>query len=694
MIIKELNLTHFGKFHQQDIELGPRMNIIYGSNEAGKSTVHGFIGAMLFGVRRMRGRAAASDMYTRYQPWESKTSYEGTMIFEYEGKNYRIYRNFYKEEQAVHLIELDSGREVGLPGGTISDLIPGLTEENYKNTISISQMKSSMDDQFSLSLQSYAANMTMTGASNLHLGRALDYLRQEKRRLSKTSAADEIAELNEKIAGLEASVNGSHNDDLRGRYEKALEELRERRQRLSKQQSESQVSEGMLLMEEQQLNASLARVQADIRAVQAALRLQDNAARADRPLPQPSRPQTAGLQSSGSQGIGKQPWGSQPAHPQPVRPDPLRHEPPADENNRGALPKVCLAIIALCIIAALAAIFLRDALPSGALYAILAICIVGLGIVIIGGVRAFGRGYGRERNLRESSDAGPTGDAMADWLRRNPGEGSDTGPTDDALADELRRSQRESSQDELARTLASHTQTEASLVRQLKAVRQKRSRLNEQKAALAERILQIDKEYENYRQLLEKCNWEQEKKYELSNTLEGCRESLEHLQRNEQQLRQELDCVQTAQDIIESLSGEIHENFGTQLNASVERMMQEITGDRRKFTLSREFRIAVDNSRDYVDMDRLSTGTVDQLYLSLRINAAGILFGQRTMPLILDDTFAYYDDSRLQAILKWLMENYTGQIILLTCHRREGDLLDAMDYDYNYVNLSESASEL
>lgn len=655
MIIKELNLTHFGKFHQQDIELGPRMNIIYGSNEAGKSTVHGFIGAMLFGVRRMRGRAAASDMYTRYQPWESKAAYEGTMIFEYEGRDYRIYRNFYKEEQTVHLTLLDSGREVELPGGTISDLIPGLTEENYKNTISISQMKSSMEDQFSLSLQSYAANMSMTGASNLHLGRALDYLRQEKRRLSKTSSADKIAELSEQIAGLEASVKNSSGDDLRGRYEKMLEELRERRQRLSKQQSESQVSEGMLLMEEQQINASLAQVQTDIRAAQAALRQQEIVEREQAEFMERSQPQPPGS-----------------AH---------------------TLPRVCLAIIILCIIAALTAIFLRTVLPSGFLYTILTLCIVGLGIGIIGGLRAFGRGPAHHRDLRPDPDDGSV-DTRDDWFKQDTVTGPEMGPGGtarenwhrcDADADLKIR--------QAADALAAHRRTEAELVHQLNTVRQKRSRLNEQKAALAENILQMDKEYEKYRQLLEKSNWDQEKNHELSNTLESCRESLEHLQWDEQQLRQELDCVQTAQDIIESLSGEIHENFGTQLNASVERMMQEITGDRRKFTLSKDFRIAVDNSRDYVDMDRLSTGTVDQLYLSLRINAAAILFGQRTMPLILDDTFAYYDDSRLQAILKWLMENYNGQIILLTCHRREGDLLDAMDYDYNYVNLNERASE-
>ena len=57
MIIKQLNLDHFGKFHGREIDLNPGVNIIYGANESGKSTVHAFIQSMLFGAERLRGRA-------------------------------------------------------------------------------------------------------------------------------------------------------------------------------------------------------------------------------------------------------------------------------------------------------------------------------------------------------------------------------------------------------------------------------------------------------------------------------------------------------------------------------------------------------------------------------------------------------------------------------------------------------------
>lgn len=63
MIIKQLNLDHFGKFHGREIDLNPGVNIIYGANESGKSTVHAFIQSMLFGAERLRGRGARTGMH-------------------------------------------------------------------------------------------------------------------------------------------------------------------------------------------------------------------------------------------------------------------------------------------------------------------------------------------------------------------------------------------------------------------------------------------------------------------------------------------------------------------------------------------------------------------------------------------------------------------------------------------------------
>ncbi|MDD2447234.1 MAG: AAA family ATPase, partial [Tissierellia bacterium] len=52
MIIKELNLIGFGKFKNKVIKLDNGINLIYGKNEDGKSTLHSFIDGMFYGFLR------------------------------------------------------------------------------------------------------------------------------------------------------------------------------------------------------------------------------------------------------------------------------------------------------------------------------------------------------------------------------------------------------------------------------------------------------------------------------------------------------------------------------------------------------------------------------------------------------------------------------------------------------------------
>ena len=73
MIIKELHLKNFGKFSNEEFSFGDGINVIYGPNEAGKTTLYTSIGALLFGMEKQRGRASKTDTYTTYQPWENKT---------------------------------------------------------------------------------------------------------------------------------------------------------------------------------------------------------------------------------------------------------------------------------------------------------------------------------------------------------------------------------------------------------------------------------------------------------------------------------------------------------------------------------------------------------------------------------------------------------------------------------------------
>ena len=90
---------------------------------------------------------------------------------------------------------------------------------------------------------------------------------------------------------------------------------------------------------------------------------------------------------------------------------------------------------------------------------------------------------------------------------------------------------------------------------------------------------------------------------------------------------------------------------------------------------------------NYVEGNRLSVGTIDQLYLSLRLSMTEDLSTEK-MPIILDEAFAYYDTQRLENILTYLANTYQDrQIILFTCTEREKDIFDKLHIKYNLINL-------
>ena len=109
MIIRELNVVSFGKHYEKRIELGDGVNIFYGENESGKSTLTAFIHAMMYGVEKKRGKPAQDSIYGKYQP--VKEGWSGSMKFEHDGRIYEIFRTFPDGKEPV-VVDLATGLSV------------------------------------------------------------------------------------------------------------------------------------------------------------------------------------------------------------------------------------------------------------------------------------------------------------------------------------------------------------------------------------------------------------------------------------------------------------------------------------------------------------------------------------------------------------------------------------------------------
>mgnify|MGYP002601425213 FL=1 len=183
MKILSLHIDGFGKFHDRDISFEDGLNVVYGKNEAGKSTLHTFIKGMLFGIERQRGRASKNDTYSKFQPWTQSGVYEGFLRVECDGEVYRIERRFQKGDKRLCVINETSGKEEENTTALLDKLRCGLSETAYDNTISIGQLKCATDGGMVSELRNYIANLNTSGSIALNITKASAYLKNQRKQL-------------------------------------------------------------------------------------------------------------------------------------------------------------------------------------------------------------------------------------------------------------------------------------------------------------------------------------------------------------------------------------------------------------------------------------------------------------------------------------------------------------------------------
>ena len=185
MRIRELYLKNFGKFSEQHFYIQNGIQVIYGENEFGKSTLHAFIRAMFFGMERGRGRAAGKDAFSRFEPWENPNYYAGVMRFECGGRNFRLERSFDRISKHASLVCEDDGEELSVEDGDLNMLLGGITQAEFDSTVSVGQLMARPGQELSETLKNYAANYYETGGGEIDLNGALSDLKERRREVER-----------------------------------------------------------------------------------------------------------------------------------------------------------------------------------------------------------------------------------------------------------------------------------------------------------------------------------------------------------------------------------------------------------------------------------------------------------------------------------------------------------------------------
>ena len=90
MKLRRLEINGFGKFNDFQLQLKDGLNVVYGYNESGKSTLAAFIRAIFFGFKKDHTRTRSyKPEYDRFIPWQA-AEYSGAVEYELDGKAYRV----------------------------------------------------------------------------------------------------------------------------------------------------------------------------------------------------------------------------------------------------------------------------------------------------------------------------------------------------------------------------------------------------------------------------------------------------------------------------------------------------------------------------------------------------------------------------------------------------------------------------
>ena len=162
-------------------------------------------------------------------------------------------------------------------------------------------------------------------------------------------------------------------------------------------------------------------------------------------------------------------------------------------------------------------------------------------------------------------------------------------------------------------------------------------------------------------------------------------EKLEIEKENLENLEKRADEFNLAKEILDEAYDEMKKNITPKFNQSLSKNIDKISnGKYKNIVINENITVELDDGR-YVPAETLSVGTIEQIYLSLRLSILDEISKEK-LPIILDEAFAYYDDSRLEAALDFLSK-VDNQVILFTCTNREKDILEKNNIEFNYISL-------
>ncbi len=630
MKITKLEIGDFGRFHQYTLELSEGMNIIYGENEDGKTTLMSFLRLMFYS--NQKSTRDLTNLRKKYLPWGKETM-NGAIELEAEGKQYRVQKSFgstaAKDDMDIYCIS--TGEKILLP----KDMEAGewffhLDGDAFERSLFIGQPGPilSYDGKKKDDIAGRLENMESSGDESVSAEDVMKRIQDAKEAMVSKRQSNGIlvkskakeAELLQKIAKIKEleSLQRQQYEEIRD-LSKDRDECKKNKLRLSlemekEKQSVDQIMEAQNTLEECKRRTELQKAQVD-----SEIKLQQ------------MRMATEEDKLSFL----------------------LKNEPKAIQHNfvvRYGIPALFTAAVS-----AAGAFLVHPVFLFGMIVTVLMI------LLFFSGKKAEKAGKRNWEEWMESKEAC----RLRIQEQKEAGNGIEK---QILLLKSFEEIQKEAEDDLIQR------QKEYSAF----------AGLRDEYNACMEEISDIEQQIFALQASLKRPETGIE---ELAGELSILREKIE-----EQQLY--YDALSFAGDIMQEAADELRHSFSPKLNKMTADIFTKLTNGKYQYLLvSKAYDISVlPEGVQYREGDYFSKGTTDQMYFALRL-AMLLLLEEKEglqLPVFLDDSFASYDTKRCRETLRYIKEYLTNdrkQIILFTCHESMADLSEEIDFKITKKNL-------
>lgn len=642
MILEKLYIDGFGKFSDYSLNFSPSIQILYGENEAGKSTIHAFIQAMLYGIPK---GASKKEVFFQYRPFSKALGFGGSLTFSHQGKSYCVQRDFLQGGEA-HITILPQGEKLFEGESFLQSVLSPFSLESFKNTVSIRQLKSSTEREMVYELQAMLSNFQESGNVELNPQAALDYLEQEEARLREKM----IPDATKRYSGLLGEVKNTHRSLSLLEAEEAQPSEEKSLKGLAPKEAMIEATNREESLELQRKVAEIEETREEWNRLSSLLEKEGLNNKEELLLEQEKMLQY------------------------------LSHEQEEKELGKSSIflyPLFCFFALCFAVLTTLSFLYAYTsvALPrfpffsmgfSAYLYPFFCAFLLFLLLAL------------SQRRIFTQQQR---------WVKQEKRE------FEEILAKRNISTFlqfQNSSKEELREEGSSYTQ--AKVLQYYNTLLEKWGEKEELEKSLA----LLEESYQKEKILWLEISYKEKQKEQreellrqygiLQNKADLIRPSLEE----NEKLQEKREAILEAKERIRQIAGEIRKSFAFHLNEDCGKALSEITGGRYdSLWIDEQLHIYVNAKEGFFPLEQASTGTIDQLYLALRLSMALLLQRENRdlLPLLFDDSFAMYDEKRLAASIGYLKKAYPAQILLFTCHHREEKILKELGIPFEQAEL-------